>query len=349
MFLKFCFNVTQNSNSLNSLFFIVGISNKLLFYLHVFYIDFLSIEVPQIEDSEEDSCKKFKKPEIKESLEVLETQSDDEIEPSQSCLSEYKGETISASFKVQSIETSNEEIPKLSPEKETKNDDKSDMDITMIDETEKRTITLSESQPKNIFNDTKATVLEQSAENDKNDKNMAEKEQSVSDVNEKRTKKAEFGIKPVEENSVVCNISKESSPKISDENSKKVTETNGNQIEEIDIFDDVENKKLKSSKVIGKKETKSKIVETDSNDIVIKLGENIEMEKQNHNSDEEKSNSIEIIKNKVENNVEAMEIDEEKEQKVFSSTVANKSEIDKIISTTKEVENSKQQQVSIFA
>lgn len=279
-------------------------------------------------------------------MEVLETQSDDEIEPSQSCLSEYKGETISASFKVQSIETSNEEIPKLSPEKETKNDDKSDMDITMIDETEKRTITLSESQPKNIFNDTKATVLEQSAENDKN---MAEKEQSVSNVNEKRTKKAEFGIKPVEENSVVCNISKESSPKISDENSKKVTETNGNQIEEIDILDDVESKKLKSSKVIGKKETKSKIVETDSNDIVIKLGENIEMEKQNHNSDEEKSNSIEIIKNKVENNVEAMEIDEEKEQKVFSSTVANKSEIDKIISTTKEVESSKQVQVSIFA
>lgn len=284
-------------------------------------------------------------------MEVLETQSDDEIEPSQSCLSEYKGETISASFKVQSIETSNEEIPKLSPEKETKDDDKSDMDITMIDETEKRTITLSESQPKNIFNDTKATVLQQSAENDKNDKNMAEKEQSVSDVNEKRTKNAEFGIKPIEENSVECNISKESSPKISDENSPKVTETNGNQIEEIDMFDDVvsvESKKLKSPKVIGKKETKSKVIEPGANDIVIKLGENIEMEKQNHNSDEEKSNSIEITKNKVENNVETMEIDEEKEQKVFKSTVANKSEIDEIISTTKEVESSKQEQVSIF-
>lgn len=310
--------------------------------------------MPQIDDGEEDYCKKGKKPEIKESLEVLETQSDDEIEPSQSCLSEYKGETISASFKVQSVETSNEEIPKLCSEKETeKEDDKSDMDITIIDETEKRTITLSESQPKNIFNDTKGTVQEKSAENDKNYKKMAEKEQSVSDVNEKRTKNSEFGIKPIEENSVECNISKESAPKISDEKIPKMMETNGNQIEEIDIFDDVvnveiESKKLKSSKFMGKKETKSNVIEPGVNDIVINLEENIEMKKENHKSDEEKSNSIEIIKNKVENNVEAMEIDKEKEQKVLRSAVANKSEINEIVSITKEVESCKQEQVSIF-
>lgn len=309
--------------------------------------------MPQIDDGEEDYCKKDEKPEIKESLEALETQSDDEIEPSQSCLSEYKGETISASFKVQSVETSNEEIPKLCSEKETKkDDDKSDMDITIIDETEKRTITLSESQPKDIFNDTKDSVQEISAENDKNYKKMVENEQSVSDVNE-RTKNSEFGIKPIEENSVECNSSKESAPKISDEKIPKMLETNGNQIEEIDIFDDVvnveiESKKLKSAKFMGKKETKSNVIEPGVNDIMINLDENIEMKKENHTSDEEKSNNIEIIKNKVENNVEAMEIDKEEEQKVLRSAVANKSEIKEIASITKEVESSKQEQVSIF-
>lgn len=207
-------------------------------------------------------------------IETIDIQSEDEIEPSQSCLSEYKGETISTSYKAQppeihheNNENSRDEIPKLQAETEIKlnSSHSNDSDMEDIGNSDIRTINLSESEPKMVpLNESKTAVgdstlsIEDISVTDLKDGENDDGNQNVSNDVKKQTKHSDIKEKTFENEDFV-----KSPLKAFEKEDVGLVEANGEEVTKADeeiVVEEMEVDKDKSTKLIDEKETKQSMI-----------------------------------------------------------------------------------------
>lgn len=231
---------------------------------------YFSIRPPRIDQNIYDNSLKPVEP--SKNIETVEIQSDDEIEPSQSCLLEYKGEAISASYKVQPSkspckEMSNDEIPKLQSEVELnmKNSVRDDSDIKILRNNDDiSTIALSETGRTLTFSETRSLVGSEVEEIFVPCVDVSKtkiEDYAVNDV-EKSVNKSDIEGKVYESKSFTGSPQKNCDKKVIE-----TTETNGGQAEEIMEGDDknLERKEVdldKSTKLTEKKSAKSNVMKS---------------------------------------------------------------------------------------
>lgn len=245
------------------------------------YLYFSLEDTPKIEDkNSSNSSSSVKIIETKEGFEEMDTQSDDEIEPSQSCLSEYKGETISTTFKIspsteaQCSEVSIEKFPKTSSESENIKENSTN-DIQIIEDIQEKENVITGPETKstldvesNVLDPKKSTSVERAlAEDKKKVDEVRDSKGSSSDINglKESNKPDDTGI---EEIYVVEEPKNQTSEKASDEAKvevKKAEEIKSVEISEEDSVENMEINEDKSKNKTHKQQTKTERLKPEDN------------------------------------------------------------------------------------
>lgn len=244
-------------------------------------------------------------------------------------------------------DSSFDDIPKLYSEKETRVEDNDNNDLEMkVLESENRTITLTDSEPKRNFN------ISEDAQDDK----------SIEEINleDETNDETEHGVNDTEQQIKEDSEMNEEQPieKKSSESVKITAETNGNQVDivkasqgveeqEILIDEKVNIKVQKKGRGVEKRGKKSKILDvsiTNSDEHGLKItGVRPKRRK------EKSPNHVRVVTKDEENSVEIIELKDKKEnQTVLETKVDGKSGFSEIIKDL-DTSNQDSKEVSVFS